>query len=84
MILTGASVVATSITGNIAEVILQVTGKWIGRPDPLSDGYLPTFPCGKIADEPGIIQTVERAFLYKKYDTGWRLMDTAYSVKRIR
>jgi hypothetical protein len=65
-----------SINGNVAEVIVKITGDWLGG------SGLPTRPWGweggaAVGFKPsaGPNQTVEWKFIYKKFDTGWRLED---------
>lgn len=64
--LTGVKVAGTSVEGNAAEVVLQVSGEWISKHDP---GYMGG-PCWKFSRSRGAKQTVERRFSYKKFDNG--------------
>ena len=66
---TAVKVIRTSIEGNIAEVIVQVTGDWTGSADP---GFF-AGPCGGFTKSKGNNQSVEKKMIYKKYDTGWQL-----------
>ena len=63
-------VIGTSKTDNVAEVIIRITGDWIGGRDL---GWFSSTPCGGFHAQAGQNQIVERKFIYKKFDTGWRL-----------
>jgi hypothetical protein len=63
-------VLGTSVSGNQAEVLVRVTGEWIGGANP---GYFEHMPCAGFMAQAGKSQFVVRQFIYKKYDTGWRL-----------
>jgi len=66
-----AEIVGTSVSGNVAEVIVRITGDWIG--DSRSSGWIGQTACGGFNPAKGQNQVVERKFIYKKFDSGWRL-----------
>lgn len=63
-------VVARSVEGTKAEIILEVTGEWISPYDP----HFFAGPCDGFRKSKGQIQKVQKRTHYTKYDTGWRIM----------
>jgi hypothetical protein len=65
-------VAGQSINGSVAEVIVRITGDWVGRSG-YNGGWSGHTPADGFNPTGGSGQTVEWKFLYKKFDTGWRL-----------
>lgn len=62
-------VVGKSTTENISEVNVRIYGDWIGGRDPGWFGG----PCAGFQASRGNDQSVNRRFIYKRFDTGWIL-----------
>src|SRR5205807_16642 len=69
-------VAGKSVNGNVAEVLINITGDWILTDNPYPEALIgdvdlfPEGPCMLFRERHGKNQTVQRKMIYKKYDTG--------------